>query len=51
VSFTVYRDSMDDWFCLWLKGEKDEDAKKRQQYDRWQELPKKTGSHDCESGS
>jgi dipeptidyl aminopeptidase/acylaminoacyl peptidase len=27
-----------DWFCFWLKDEKDSDPKKVEQYSRWQEL-------------
>ena len=27
-----------DWFCFWLKGEKDEDPEKREEYERWLEM-------------
>ena len=27
-----------DWFCFWLKGEEDSDARKKQQYTRWREM-------------
>jgi dipeptidyl aminopeptidase/acylaminoacyl peptidase len=31
-----------DWFCFWLKGEKDADSEKREQYERWFEMRGKT---------
>jgi hypothetical protein len=27
-----------DWFCFWLKGEKDDNPEKREQYERWFEM-------------
>ena len=27
-----------DWFCFWLKGEEDNDSRKRDQYERWREM-------------
>ena len=27
-----------DWFCFWLKGEKEEGPEKREQYERWLEM-------------
>jgi hypothetical protein len=29
-----------DWFCFWIKGEEDPDARKAEQYQRWRELRK-----------
>src|SRR5262249_45441828 len=30
-----------DWFCFWLKNEEDPDPGKREQYNRWERMPRR----------